>query len=197
MLLFFTLFIAAYLLGSIPFGLVICRASGNPDPREGGSGNIGATNVARQAGKPAGVATLILDICKGFLPTYAAFQYLPEWQAALVGVAAFTGHIWPLYLRFKGGKGVATALGVYLGYSPLALAGILAMLIWALLRYEYMSVGSLAGAFSAPVMLALAGESISLILASIVMAFLMAWRHKDNIARLKAGQEHPINFRKN
>jgi glycerol-3-phosphate acyltransferase PlsY len=195
MLLFFTLLTAAYLFGSIPFGLVICLASGNPDPRQGGSGNIGATNVARLAGKTAGLLTLFLDACKGFLPTIAAFQYLPDWQAAFVGLAAFTGHIWPLYLRFKGGKGVATALGVYLGYSPLALAGVLAILVWMVFRYDYMSVGSLAGAASAPIWLALTGEPVSLIFASIIMALLVAWRHRDNIARLKAGEEPPLNFR--
>ncbi|MFH2125460.1 MAG: glycerol-3-phosphate acyltransferase, partial [Pseudomonadota bacterium] len=106
------LIIAGYLLGAVPFGLLVSRALGGPDPRQGGSGNIGATNVARQAGRAAGVLTLLLDIGKGLGPAVLTDYWLTPWWAGAVGLAAFVGHCWPVYLSFRGGKGVATFLGV-------------------------------------------------------------------------------------
>ena len=117
------LVIAGYLLGAVPFGLLVSRAMGGPDPRQGGSGNIGATNVARQLGKTAGVLTLLLDIAKGLSPALLADHWLTPWWAGAVGLAAFIGHCWPVYLRFRGGKGVATFLGVLFGLAPWAGSG--------------------------------------------------------------------------
>jgi acyl phosphate:glycerol-3-phosphate acyltransferase len=182
--------LGAYLLGSVPFGLLITRALGGPDPRHGGSGNIGATNVTRLAGRWAGVATLFLDAAKGALPMGLALHYLPDWPAAAVGLAAFLGHIFPLYLRFKGGKGVATALGVLAAVSPLTLLATLGVLALAAWWSGHVSVGSLAGCASSPLWLALWGHGLPLTLMALAMALVVLWRHRDNIARLRQGQEN-------
>lgn len=182
--------VGAYLLGSIPFGLLITRLLGGPDPRQGGSGNIGATNVTRLAGRSAGVATLFLDAAKGAVPMALALVYLPDWPAAAVGLAAFLGHIFPLYLGFKGGKGVATALGVLAAASPLSLlatVGILALTAW---WSGHVSLGSLAGCASAPLWLLFWGHSTPLTLMALAMALLVVWRHRENIARLRQGREN-------
>jgi glycerol-3-phosphate acyltransferase PlsY len=182
--------VGAYLLGSIPFGLLITRCLGGPDPRQGGSGNIGATNVTRLAGRSAGVATLFLDAAKGAVPMAVALHYLSEWPAAAVGLAAFLGHIFPLYLGFKGGKGVATALGVLAAASPLSLlatVGVLALTAWL---SGHVSVGSMAGCASAPLWLLLWGHSTPLTVMALAMALLVIWRHRENLVRLRQGQEH-------
>ncbi len=184
------LVIASYLLGSVPFGLLTARLMGGPDPRSGGSGNIGATNVTRLAGKTAGAVTLLLDAAKGWLPMALALGWFdPSWGAAAVGLAAFLGHCYPVYLRFKGGKGVATALGVLLAASPwagLIALGIIAGLAWGTGR---MAVGSLAGCAAAPLALLALRAPAPLTALALAMAVLVAVRHRDNIARLRAGQE--------
>lgn len=186
-----TLVLAAYLLGSVPFGLVVTRLLGGPDPRVGGSGNIGATNVTRLAGKTAGALTLLLDAAKGWAPTALALAWWgPGWAAAAVGLAAFLGHLLPLYLRFKGGKGVATALGVILALSPWACLGMLAVLAGLAWLSGYVSLGSLAGCLSAPVWLLVLREPAPLAAMAGVMALLVLWAHRENIARLRQGQEH-------
>lgn len=197
-----TLVLVAYLLGSIPFGLVVSRALGAPDPRTGGSGNLGATNVARMAGKPAGIITLLLDAAKGAVPTALALAWLPDQgpalpqftplAAILTGLAAFCGHCWPVYLRFKGGKGVATALGVYLALSPLVLLGVLAVFFLAAWRTRHVSVGSMAGCSSAPVWLLLRGAAWPVVAVSVLMALLVILRHRENLARLRRGEENAV-----
>ncbi|MCA1905992.1 MAG: glycerol-3-phosphate 1-O-acyltransferase PlsY [Desulfarculus sp.] len=192
MLLFLGLFIGAYLLGSVPFGLAMARLAGGSDPRRAGSGNIGATNVARLAGKTAGAATLLLDAGKGWLPAYLAWGWLEPWQAAAVGLAAVLGHIFPIYLRFQGGKGVATALGAMLAAAPLAtlvVLGILAGIAW---WTTHMSVGSLAGIGSAPLVMLFLGQPTPLVLSTVGMALLVVWRHRDNIVRLRQGRENRL-----
>ncbi|MBI5523733.1 MAG: glycerol-3-phosphate 1-O-acyltransferase PlsY [Desulfarculus sp.] len=186
------LVLGGYLLGSIPFGLLVTRLLGGPDPRGGGSGNIGATNVTRLAGKTAGVATLFLDAAKGTLPTALALHYLAPAPAAAVGLAAFLGHVFPLYLGFKGGKGVATALGVLAAVTPLGLLATMAVLVLAAWWSGHVSVGSLAGCLSAPAWLWLLGQPAPLVVMALVMAALVVWRHKDNIARLRQGSEHGL-----
>jgi glycerol-3-phosphate acyltransferase PlsY len=186
-----TLVLAAYLLGSVPFGLVVARLLGGPDPRAGGSGNIGATNVTRLAGKTAGGLTLVLDAAKGWAPTALALAWWgPGWAAAAVGLAAFLGHLLPIYLRFKGGKGVATALGVMLAVSPWAFLGMLAVLAGVAWLSGYVSLGSLAGCASAPLWLLALREPAPLAAMAGVMALLVLWAHRENIARLRQGQEH-------
>ncbi|CAO0822615.1 Glycerol-3-phosphate acyltransferase [Desulfarculales bacterium] len=182
-------FAGAYLLGSIPFGLLITRLLGGPDPRSGGSGNIGATNVTRLAGRGAGVATLFLDAAKGAVPMALALHHLPEWLAVAVGLAAFLGHIFPLYLGFKGGKGVATALGVLAAASPLSLLATLGVLILAAWWSGHVSVGSMTGCASAPIWLMVWEHSVPLALMGLAMALLVVWCHRENIVRLRQGQE--------
>jgi glycerol-3-phosphate acyltransferase PlsY len=179
-----------YLVGSVPFALAVSRAFGGPDPRTGGSGNLGATNVARLAGKPAGVITLLLDAAKGAAPVYAGLAWASPAEAALAGAAAFVGHCYPLYLGFRGGKGVATALGVFLALAPLALAGVLAVFGLAVWRSGHISVGSMGACASAPLWMLVAGRPASLAVVAALMALLVLWRHRENIARLRAGSEH-------
>jgi glycerol-3-phosphate acyltransferase PlsY len=181
---------AGYLLGSVPFALLVSRAFGGPDPRSAGSGNLGATNVARLAGKPAGVATLLLDAAKGSAPVYAGLAWASPPEAALAGMAAFLGHCYPLYLGFRGGKGVATAMGVYLALAPLALAGAVAVFALAVWRTGHVSVGSIGACLSAPVWMLLAGRPGALPAVAVLMAALVVWRHRENITRLRAGKEH-------
>ena len=183
------LLVLGYLVGSLPFGILVCRAWKAPDPRLVGSGNIGATNAARTAGYPAGVLVLLLDAAKGMGPTSLALGWLPAWGAALVGLACFCGHCWPIYLGFKGGKGVATALGVYLALSPWALLFTVLLLGATLGITGHMSLGSMAGCLSAPVWTALLGEPWSVTAVAVVLAGLVVLRHKDNINRLRQGQE--------
>jgi len=185
-------FLGAYLLGAVPFGLLLAKAFGGPDPRTAGSGNIGANNVARLVGKSAGLITLLLDVGKGAAPTALALFWLPAWQAAVVGICSFAGHIWPVFLGFKGGKGVATAMGVTLAFSPSALAGVLAVFFLTAWRTGYVSVGSMAACGSAPFWLLVAGEPWPMTTAGLLMALVVVWRHRENIARLRAGQEHGL-----
>ena len=182
--------VGAYLLGAVPFGLVVSRLACGKDPRSGGSCNIGATNVARVCGTPAGVATLLLDVAKGALPTFLAGLWFTPWQVGAVALAAFLGHVWPVYLRFKGGKGVATAVGIYLALMPLACAGVLIVFLAGAKFSSHVSVGSLAGTLSAPLWMYLSGGHIAWVVVCLVMAWLIVWRHKDNITRLKEGREH-------
>ncbi len=186
-----TLITLAYLVGSIPCGLILTRWITGRDPRASGSGNIGATNVGRVAGKPLGVLTLALDMAKGTLPTILGLWLLEtDWHVGLVSLAAFLGHIFPLYLRFKGGKGVATALGAFGAISPLATGGVLAVLVLGLWLTGHMSVGSLAGWATAPLWFWLTGFSWQLVGLTAVVASIIFWTHRENLSRLRAGREH-------
>jgi len=180
--------IICYLLGSIPFGLVLTRLTGGGDLRAIGSGNIGATNVLRTGRKGLAAATLLLDGLKGAVAVWIGASLLPNEGALIGGVAAFIGHCYPIWLRFKGGKGVATMLGIALALSwivGLIFAGIwLAML--ALVRIS--SVSGMTAALSAPIAAYLLGmENASIALA--IMALIVLWRHRSNIARLMRGEE--------
>jgi glycerol-3-phosphate acyltransferase PlsY len=179
-----------YLLGSIPFGLLLTRAIGI-DIRAVGSGNIGTTNVLRTGNKGLAAATLLLDAGKGAAAVLLARQFGGVEAAMLAGVAAFIGHCFPVWLNFRGGKGVATLLGVALAAVPLA--GVAALLGWvaAALATRYSSVGGLVSAIVAPVAAALLGYPHSA-LALAVMAAILFWKHRDNIARLRAGTESRI-----
>jgi acyl phosphate:glycerol-3-phosphate acyltransferase len=184
------LLIAAYLLGSVPTGLLLARAMG-VNIREAGSGNIGATNVYRTMGRKVGILTLVGDCLKGLIPVLvAAWLDLPEAWVAAVGLAAFLGHVYTVFLRFKGGKGVATALGVFLGTSPFSV--LLALVVFALTLYKwrYVSLASVAAAACIPVLVWGTGGAPELILMSVVIAAVVIFRHRENISRLRAGTEN-------
>jgi len=181
---------AAYLLGSIPTGLLLGKAYGI-DVRKEGSGNIGATNLYRTIGRKVGVMTLVGDCLKGMLPVLAVkFAGLPFEYAAWVGLAAFCGHVFSLFLRFKGGKGVATALGVFLALSPLAVAVALGVFVLLMLIWRYVSLGSICAAAVMPIAVwALDGGRV-LIVVTMLIAVVVIIRHIENIKRLVAGTEN-------
>ena len=191
--------IAAYLVGSLAFAVLVSRAMGLADPRTFGSKNPGATNVLRSGSKPAAVVTLLLDALKGFVPVLLVKLYggrfgLEENTIALVGLAAFLGHLYPLYFRFQGGKGVATFIGVVFGiHWILGLATCATWLIVAFF-FRYSSLASLVSAVFAPVYYLL-GDRIAWYAESPIaftlfaMAALLYWRHRENIRRLMAGKE--------
>ncbi len=180
----------AYLLGSIPVGIVVARLFGGEDPRKAGSGNLGATNVARTLGNTAGIVTLVGDALKGFLPAALALAWFESpWAHATVGLAAYLGHLFPLYLGFKGGKGVATGLGVFLALATLPVilaAAVFGAVFW---KWRIVSLGSLCAAASLPVLSGLLGRPAAVTLLALAVAALTFWKHKDNIERLMAGAE--------
>jgi acyl phosphate:glycerol-3-phosphate acyltransferase len=180
----------AYLLGSIPTGLLLGKAYGI-DVRKEGSGNIGATNLYRTVGRKVGVMTLVGDCLKGLLPVLAVkYSALPPEYAAWVGLAAFCGHVFSVFLRFRGGKGVATALGVFLALSPLAVAAALGVFIVLMLVWRYVSLGSVAAAGVMPLAVWLLGGGRSLIVVTTLIAVVVIIRHIENIKRLVSGTEN-------
>lgn len=180
----------AYLIGSIPIGLILSKIKGK-DPRQTGSGNIGATNVMRTAGAALGIITLLGDVAKGFIPVIVVRHYSNEpILVAATGLAAFIGHLYPVYLKFRGGKGVATALGVYLAVSPLAILIDIFIFIIVLLRWRYVSLGSLIGTAMMPVILIFMMVSYEYIILSVLIGVFIFIKHRDNIRRLVKGQEN-------
>ena len=189
--------LAAYLIGSLSFAVLVSRAMGLGDPRSYGSGNPGATNVLRTGNKGAAVLTLALDALKGFVPvwTVAAFGApwgLGEGTAALVGVAAFLGHLWPVFFGFKGGKGVATAAGVLVGLNPWL--GMGTLLTWLIIAYffRYSSLAALVSALFAPFYQLLIWGPGPTAIAAGVMGLLLIWRHAANIQKLLNGTESKL-----
>ncbi|MDE2230414.1 MAG: glycerol-3-phosphate 1-O-acyltransferase PlsY [Alphaproteobacteria bacterium] len=184
----------AYLLGSIPFGLILTRLAGLGDVRQIGSGNIGATNVLRTGHTGLAVATLILDAGKGAIAVIVARGFGPEF-AAIAALAAVLGHLFPVWLDFKGGKGVATSAGVLLAYNPpVALATIAAWLLVAAV-FRYSSLAAVAAALLAPFWAWLFGPRASLSIAVVgAIALLVVLRHADNIGRLMRGAESKIRL---
>ncbi len=184
--------IASYLLGSVPTGLVLAGLKGR-DPRTTGSGNIGATNVMRAAGKALGIATLLGDIAKGFFPTWLAIYFnQPQWLVAAAGLAAFAGHLFPVYLRLHGGKGIATALGVFLALNALAVGVLVLVFAVILAGTRYVSLGSLIGTALMPVLLIWMKAPNAYVLLSLIMAVLIIIKHRSNITRLLSGTENKI-----
>jgi glycerol-3-phosphate acyltransferase PlsY len=182
----------SYLLGSIPVGLLLAKARGR-DPRRVGSGNIGATNVMRTAGKTVGVVTLLGDALKGFLPAWLAIGFgFPEQVAAGAACAAFLGHVFPLYLRFKGGKGIATALGVFLAFNYVAVCVDVVVFAIILFRWRYVSLASLVCSALMPIILVVLGSPWSNCLLAVFIALVVVAKHRDNIRRLMAGKENRI-----
>jgi glycerol-3-phosphate acyltransferase PlsY len=187
------LVVFAYLLGSIPTGLVLATALAGIDPRQEGSRNIGATNVLRTAGKGLGAVTLIGDVLKGTIPIcLALFLQLGQWWVAAAGLAAFLGHCFPIYIGFKGGKGVATALGVYLPLTPLAVLVNCFVFASALGVSRMVSVGSITAAIVMPLLILLGRYPLAYLILSICVDAIIIYRHKENIKRLLAGKENKL-----
>ena len=196
----------AYLVGSLSFAVIVSRAMGLSDPRTYGSGNPGATNVLRSGSKPAAIVTLLLDAAKGWLPVMLVKWFGPacglgEGTQALAGIAAFLGHLYPVFFAFKGGKGVATAVGVLLAFQPLlALATLLTFAIIVFFT-RYVSLASMVAAVFAPAYY-LIGDGVAWTasgaktLALIAMGLLLIWRHRENIQRLRAGTESKLGQKK-
>ncbi|MYA89003.1 MAG: glycerol-3-phosphate 1-O-acyltransferase PlsY [Boseongicola sp. SB0662_bin_57] len=178
----------AYLAGSIPFGLLVSHAFGLPDPRGIGSGNIGATNVLRTGSKAAALTTLLLDAAKGLVAVVVARTVAGEDAAQIAGLAAFLGHVFSVWLGFRGGKGVATLLGALAGFS--ALVGLVAMAVWlgAFLVSRISSLSALVAAALAPAATLLLGQG-QLVVATLLMATVVFWSHRANIRRLIDGTE--------
>jgi acyl phosphate:glycerol-3-phosphate acyltransferase len=182
--------IVGYLLGAVPFGVVISKAMGLPDPRTVGSKNVGFTNVLRVSGKKPGILTLIGDMGKGWAMGFAATQLLQtEWAILAIALAPFLGHLYSPFLGFKGGKGVATALGSVLGVAPLI--GLLLLLAWigAVALWRYSSGGALTAFGLFPVIAALMRPSAAFVSFAVMVAALIVIKHKGNIERLWKGTE--------
>jgi glycerol-3-phosphate acyltransferase PlsY len=198
--------VLAYLIGSLSFAVVVSRVMGLNDPRTYGSKNPGATNVLRSGSKKAAVLTLLLDALKGWLPVFVVKGWgeafgLGDGTVALVGLAAFLGHLWPVFFRFQGGKGVAMAVGVIFGFEPWL--GLASMLTWAIMAYffRYSSLASIVTAVFAPAFY-LFGHNVAwnapnaMILSLAFMGLLLVWRHAENINRLIAGKESKLGAKK-
>ncbi|MBQ9579404.1 MAG: glycerol-3-phosphate 1-O-acyltransferase PlsY [Ottowia sp.] len=206
--LFFWQFVAivgGYLLGSVSFAVLVSRVFGLNDPRSYGSGNPGATNVLRSGSKAAAIAVLVLDVLKGLLPVALVLHIGPDYgltgagAAALTGLAAFVGHLYPVFFGFKGGKGVATALGVVLALSPWLALAVLVVFGVVLAATRYVSLASMSAAAAAPLIMLLPGpwgHSVLAVVAFLVMAALLIWRHRANIERLRAGTEAKFGSKK-
>ena len=196
--------VASYLIGSLSFAVIVSRMMGLQDPRTYGSQNPGATNVLRSGSKAAAVLTLLLDAVKGWLPVFWV-QRLPgmglDVVIAACALAAFAGHVWPVFFRFKGGKGVATAAGVLFGLEPWL--GLATMATWLIVAYfsRYSSLAALASALFSPAYYFL-GHRVAwyvdnrILLAVAVMSAVLIWRHQANIGKLMRGEESPIGGKK-
>ena len=196
--------IVAYLLGSIPFGLLLTKALGRGDVRKVGSGNIGATNVVRAAGLLAGIFTLVLDFAKGTGAVLLA-ERLSNDSATWMMVAAFAvllGHCFPIWLKFKGGKGVATAAGIFLVLSPLACLAAVVLFILVVIFWKYVSLGSVSAAAAMPLLIYFLwapGHAPPLVLTigTLAVSLLIAYKHRGNLRRLVVGTEPKFSFSKN
>jgi len=195
--------VSAYLLGSIPFGLILGKIFGSGDVRAEGSGNIGATNVARVAGPLAGILTLLLDGAKGAAAVLLAERYSngsAMWMI-IAGLAALIGHCFPIWLKFKGGKGVATAAGVYLALSPLAFLAGLILFILVVGFWRYVSLGSISAAAAMPMLLYFLwaphhAPPPVITFGALAVAMLIVYKHDANLQRLVNGQEPKFSFGK-
>ena len=189
--------IIAYLIGSIPFGYLIVRATGGGDVRATGSGGTGATNVSRRAGRVAGVVTLILDLLKGATAVLVGKLMLngdnTDWLIAAVASAVIVGHIFPVWLAFRGGKGVATGAGVFLALAPMAVLCAGLVFVTVVWWRKLVSLGSIAGAVTIPLYLWFTANSTPLLAASVAGAWLIVFAHRGNIARIWNGTEPRIS----
>lgn len=195
-----TAVLIAYAIGSLSFAVLVSRAFGLADPRSYGSRNPGATNVLRSGHRGAAVLTLALDTLKGYLPVWLALLLSPRFDfgeitIAFVGLAAFLGHLWPVFFRFAGGKGVATAAGVLFAFNPWL--GLATLLTWVIIAafFRYSSLASIVAAVFAPFYQLLIWEPSPIALSIAVMSLLLIWRHSGNIRKLLAGTESRLGQR--
>lgn len=188
---------AAYLLGAIPFGYLLVRWKTGGDVRASGSGNIGATNVLRTTGKVAGFATLLLDIGKGYLAVWLAGRWTghdPLWMS-VAALTVMAGHAYPVFLKFKGGKAVASFVGAFLCLTPLALAVEIVVFVAVVAKTRYISLGSIVGAATFPLAVWLILQpSIYIVGAAVIGGAFIIYKHKANLSRLRAGAENVFRF---
>lgn len=192
-----SLIIIAYFVGSVSSAIITCKLLNKVDPRTVGSKNPGATNVLRHAGKKAAAFTLIGDILKGLLPVVIAQTLNLDWQwLGLIGLAAFLGHLYPIYYGFKGGKGVATALGVYLGLQPIV--GVVVILTWLIsaLIFNISSLSALIATLLAPLYFFWVTDSMPLFIILLIVTVFIYWRHRTNIVEIIDGTEDKISEKK-
>ncbi|MGQ0598258.1 glycerol-3-phosphate 1-O-acyltransferase PlsY [Aquabacterium sp.] len=185
--------VVAYLIGSLSFAVIVSRVFGLADPRSYGSGNPGATNVLRSGNKAAAILTLLFDALKGYIPVAIAQHLgLDTVTVTAVGLGAFIGHLWPVFFKFEGGKGVATAAGVLLGFAP-ALGG-LVLLVWLAMAvvFRYSSLAALTASIAAPLIQFQGWGFSAMTIGVAVMSALLIWRHEANIRKLLAGQESKL-----
>lgn len=189
--------VMAYFLGAVPFGLVIAKTCCHIDPRSHGSGNIGATNIARLCGVPYGILTLACDVAKGALPVWG-IQFFTDnaLVISLTGLACITGHIYSCFLKFRGGKAVATAIGVFIPLAFWSLLASCALCMFAVWRTGFVSVGSLTLVASLPIFLAFTANWQWIPLA-VLICIIVFWKHRENIRRLRLGTENPWLSSKN
>lgn len=189
----FLLILASFFLGSLPFGLIVCKRLKGIDIRQVGSGNVGATNAWRVAGPFAGSLVLILDFSKGFIPVVIAksLALSPLW-VVIVGLFAIIGHTFSPFLRFKGGRGVSTGLGIVVGISPFSALLLLCLWLLILLVFRYVSLASITSAFAFPVIMGLQEQPLPYFVLSILICILVIARHRANLERLFEGREPKI-----
>lgn len=195
LILAFALF--GYLLGSVSTSIVTCKIMGLPDPRTVGSNNPGATNVLRSGGKKAAAITLIGDMLKGLIPVFIATSInAPDEAIAGAGLAAFLGHLYPVYYGFSGGKGVATLLGILIGIQWMVGLGTISIWLAMAFIFKYSSLAALVAALFAPLLIWLITGSNIITISAVIMSALLYWRHRSNIANLLAGKEGKIGSKK-
>ncbi len=190
---FAVLLIITYCVGAIPFGLLFARWITGKDPREHGSGNTGATNAMRTSGKKVGILTLIADILKGAIPVAIAIQLdMSEPQIMGIALAAFLGHIFPIYLKFKGGKGVATMFGMLIPWEPVTASISFAVWFVVFKLTRYVSLASIAAGFALPLVATFSGASTAAIATCLIVGGIITVRHHTNVTRLIQGTEPKI-----
>jgi glycerol-3-phosphate acyltransferase PlsY len=187
---------AAYVLGSIPFSYLVARFFGVADVRKVGSGNVGATNVMRSVGRGPGLLAFTLDAAKGAAAALIATAVAPEgWLGPGSAAAAVLGHMYPVWLRFQGGKGVATGVGAFIPLAPLAALGGVAAFVVILAATRYVSLGSIAGAVALPAVARLTGAPTPVVATAALIGALVIWKHRGNLARLSRGTESRLGTR--
>lgn len=190
-------FLVAYLIGAISFSIIFTKAIKKVDIRDYGSGNAGATNTMRVLGKGPAITVLLLDVLKGIVAVLIAYAFhLSDWAVAVTGLLAIVGHIWPVYYGFKGGKGVATTIGIFavLHFIPTLIAGIITILIIAITRY--VSLGSLFLILATPIIGYFMGTPTSFVVTGLIIFILSAYKHRANIGRLLKGNENKLGAKK-
>ena len=191
----FLLIVAAYLIGSVPFALLLARRLGTRDLRRIGSGNIGAANVLRTSGVRAGVTVMLLDIAKGAGSVMLVQRFDGGAVTAAAGLAAIVGHVFPVWLRFRGGKGVATACGVFTVLTPVAVGPALAVFLGSVWMTRYISVGSILASVALPPIAYATGSPMPVLAVAMIASMLILVRHRTNLARVLAGTEQRIGLR--